>query len=279
MTTKNGVPFLANGLITITSDFGRSDPYVAAMKGVIRSVQPTLRVDELSQEIPPQDIRRGARFLVQACPYYPAGTVHLAVVDPGVGTERRGLLAVADGQAYVGPDNGLFQEVLRSASLHQIWTLSNRALFAERISDTFHGRDCFAPVAAMLAAGLIGPGTVGDPLSDPVQLAVPAPQCAPGQVSGQIIDRDHFGNLLTNISATMLPLTRPTGASPLLSIRTEGHTFSGICRIYVEVPQGAPLALIGSYGMLELAVRDGSMAAYLGIVEFPVPITVTWSEP
>ncbi len=158
-------------IITLTTDFGLSDGYVGAMKGVILGIAPAAHLVDLSHEIAPQDVRQAAHVLADAVPYFPAGTVHLAVVDPGVGSARRPLLITTPRAAFVGPDNGLFTFILGTAKT-QAWALDQPGYWLPEISRTFHGRDIFAPVAAHLACG-VPPEMLGSPITDAAPLAAP----------------------------------------------------------------------------------------------------------
>jgi S-adenosyl-L-methionine hydrolase (adenosine-forming) len=232
-------------VITLTTDFGTGDGYVGAMKGVILSLLPGATVVDVTHEVPRHDVAAAAHVLATAAPLYPPGTVHLVVVDPGVGGARRAL-AVDDGRyRYVGPDNGVFARVLPSArAVHQI---SAPAFMRQRPSATFHGRDVFAPAAAKLAAGAAiaeaGPA---------VTFATPA---APEP--GRVVHVDRFGNLITDIAGD--------GLDPSCGVRVGRTRIVGISRTYDDVTRGRVLAYVGSGGTLEIAVREGSAASKLGV--------------
>ncbi len=254
-------PKTARPIITLLSDFGTSDPYVAAMKGVILSIQPEATLVDLTHEVPPQDIIAGAFLLAGAAPYFPPRTIHLAVVDPGVGTQRRALAARARGQFWVGPDNGLFHLVfLKSGSL-DIVSLEDPHYFRESVSPTFHGRDIFAPVAAYLAHGT-PLSAFGPSLSDPTALPWPQPTYTPEAVRGEIVYVDGFGNLVSNIrgSDLMAWLGEETYVVILGSL-----TLKTLARTYGDVPHKEFLALVGSHGYLEIACSLGNAARRLGM--------------
>lgn len=181
-------------LVTLTTDFGTRDPYVAAMKGVIATLCPPARIVDLSHELPAQDIHAAAFFLAGAVPYFPPETVHVIVVDPGVGTARLPLAVRAGGQYFVCPDNGLLTLVLRTLSLEAAYTIANPDFMRSNISATFHGRDIFAPAAASLAAGA-SIAEIGAPVEKLVPLDVPEPRIAGGKVTGEIAHVDRFGKL------------------------------------------------------------------------------------
>jgi S-adenosylmethionine hydrolase len=246
-------------IVTLTTDFGLRDPYVAAMKGVLRTGCAALQIDDLSHDLPPQDIAAASRFLADALPWYPPGTLHLAVIDPGVGTARHPLALRAAGRFLLGPDNGIFGLILQHWPLEEARRIEHPAVLRSPVSPTFHGRDVFAPAAAALAAGLPFE-MLGPPVSALTALPLPHTESQPdGSIRGQVVHVDHFGNCITNI-----PLPADSGSA-------EGTVWVGqdLClhmhRTYGEVLPGAPLALRSSGGMLELAVREGSAAVVLGI--------------
>lgn len=283
-------------IITLTTDFGLADGYVGIMKGVILARAPEARLVDLSHEIAPQDIATGAYILLQAYRYFPPESIHLAVVDPGVGTVRRALLLVTEQGRFVGPDNGLFSYVLREvvalaagwtgtpATVPAVWhpafdlaaalrstpparlpaayALTNPAYWLTGPGATFHGRDIFAPVAAHLANG-IPPTSLGEsvPLESLTFLPAPAPALAPGVIEGRVIACDHFGNLITNIASGLLATLGPMEA---LQVTIGPHHMQGVQPTYGAAPSGSPLALINSAGLLEIAVRDGDAARQLG---------------
>ena len=246
-------------IITLLTDFGLGDAYVGSMKGVILSLNPDARLVDLSHEVPPQDILSGALVLQSAWRYFPPGTIHLAVVDPGVGSRRRALAAACREHFFVGPDNGLFSLIFAEQTPLTVVSLENPRYFLPEISATFHGRDIFAPVAAHLSLG--APLTdFGPTLSEPVRLDCPAPDFGEEEVDGQIISCDHFGNLISNISFKSMQLwLRGRSAS----FRVNGRVIPHLATTYSEVPPGALLALGGSHGYLEIACCQGSAAQVL----------------
>ena len=187
-------------VIALLTDFGARDWYVAAMKGVLCARAPRARLVDITHEIPPQDVMTGAFVMAAAAPWFPAGTVFLAVVDPDVGSSRALLAAWADGRFFVGPDNGLLSLCFRSARRARVVRLTNRRLRLPRVSGTFHGRDVMAPVAAYLARGG-SLARLGPPAARPVTLALPAVRSRAGEVTGTVLHVDAFGNLITNLRA------------------------------------------------------------------------------
>lgn len=249
--------------ITLLTDFGWQDTFVGQMKGVIAGINPDATVIDLTHDIAPQDIRQAARTLSDACPAFPTGTIHVIVVDPGVGSQRRALAAEIDGHRFVCPDNGLLTPLLRRATVFRCVTLNQPRWWRTTVSGTFHGRDVFAPVAAAWSLGL-DLLQFGSPLDQPVCLPdAPGPRCETGPmglgIHGTVIDLDHFGNLITDLRAEHL-VTLPTVGSIQLEARP---VTSGLCHCYAERQPGAPVALINSSGWLEIAVVNGNAAQTL----------------
>ncbi|WP_456432388.1 SAM hydrolase/SAM-dependent halogenase family protein [Thermosulfuriphilus sp.] len=245
-------------IITLTTDFGLRDSYVAEMKGVILSLCPQVTLVDATHEISPQDIVEGALVLASFYRFYPAGTIHLAVVDPGVGGPRRPIVVQAGGHLFVGPDNGLFALVLQREGDFSAYEIRHSDYLLPEISTTFHGRDVFAPVAAHLARGL-DPQRLGPLLEDLVRLDFPLPRKEGHRIIGQVIHVDHFGNLVTNIPATFLESLRPSETV----VEIAGRRILGLKRTYIEVPPGVILALVGSHGFLEIAANQTSAATTL----------------
>jgi S-adenosylmethionine hydrolase len=261
------VTFAANGVVTLTSDFGWRDAYVGAIKGTIVSSAPDVRIHDLAHEIEPQNIWQGATVLRGACPLFPAGTIHLAVVDPGVGTTRAPIVLLAGRHAFVGPDNGIFSLVAEALggieTAYRIEPAGPLAFLLPRDPcPTFQGRDVFAPVVAALASGRITPADLG-PLHEPLPLISPVGvvNLSAGAVEGRVTQHDRFGNAITNIRARDLRALPSTA----LMARLGDDRSVVVARTYGDVPKGEPLALIGSEGFLEIAVREGSARERLGL--------------
>lgn len=239
-------------LVTLLTDFGTADSYVAEVKGVILSLAPGTTLVDITHDVPPGDIRSGAYLLGRTWHRFPPGTVHLVVVDPGVGTDRRAVALTAQGHSFVGPDNGVFSPVLRDTQV-EIVTLPT----PEHASPTFHGRDLFAPVAAARANGA-ALASLGEPLVNvPHRLAYTEPHYEGKSIVGEILYVDRFGTLVTNLSVEMVP--------PYASIEVEGLALGPLRRTFGDVPTGGLLAYVGSGGEIEVAVRDGSAARRLGL--------------
>ncbi|MEO1496643.1 MAG: SAM-dependent chlorinase/fluorinase [Planctomycetota bacterium] len=260
-------------IITLTTDFGAASHYVAQMKGVLLCGAPGATLVDLSHDIPPQDIAAAARLLEQGSPRFPRGTVHLAVVDPGVGTDRAIVVVEAAGQHYVGPDNGLFGWVGDWAD--GVVAVDPSKVGGETPSATFHGRDLMAPVAARLAGGS-GAAEFGEPLESLVTLArTPDPKKNGKSIAGRIVEVDRFGNLISNIPVGMLSRA-PRDTRLRVACGDEHETF-GLQVTYGDQPPHTLVALVGSGGMLELAIVNGSAADMLRAGEGD-RLLVDWSH-
>ncbi len=244
------------GLITLLTDFGLSDAYAGIMRGVILGINPGATIVDLTHEVPPQDIPYAAYQLAAAYRYFPRDTVHLVVVDPGVGGQRAGLAARAADQLFVAPDNGVLSYVL-AEEVAEIVRLSEPRYWLPNPSRTFHGRDIFAPVAAHLTLGL-ALGALGEPYAEPVHIPIPrATQRPDGVWVAQVIHTDRFGNLITDLRP------EPEWLAQLDGAEVGGRFIDAVVQTYADVPSGAPAILVGSAGYLEIAVRDGDARAEL----------------
>lgn len=282
-------------IITLTTDFGTRDGFVGIMKGVILSIAPEVRIVDIGHWVKPQDVLEGQFLLIRAVTYFPKGTIHVAVIDPDVGTARRPIAVERDEMILVGPDNGLFTPWLDGAAVYH---LTNSRYFLDKPSATFHGRDIFAPVAAHLAGG-VPPAEMGERIDDPVRLEIPKPKIKKGTIRGEVIHIDYFGNLITNIPAyAMEPFLQnqqltsghhKSQTSKKASLRSEEEKKAecgcvitvakekiyGLVSTYGAEPEiktyvfkreetgGSPrpvplIALIGSHGYLEIAVPMGN---------------------
>jgi S-adenosylmethionine hydrolase len=240
-------------LITLTTDFGHHDPFVGIMKGVIAGINPNARVIDLSHDIPPQDVMAGALVLRHSVPYFPAGTIYVAVIDPGVGSARRPLLIECDGNYLVGPDNGVLSLALANKQPARLIHLSNSTYHLQPVSATFHGRDIFAPVAGYLSLGISAPA-FGETVENFVQLKIPPIERLAHRIIGEILYIDGFGNLFTNISERDLRgLTRD---KMVVSLRDA--TIRGLASNYAAAVEGELVALVNSWGLLEIALSKGS---------------------
>lgn len=258
-------------IITLTTDFGSGSKYVAQMKGVILAINPDVSIIDLSHEIPPQDIHRGSLALVDTTPWFPSDSIHVAVIDPGVGTSRELLYAQINGHHYICPDNGLLDRLAAKDSPDRIVALTNDKYWLPDRSSTFHGRDVIAPTAAHVSLG-VGPTELGNAKNDLVRLDWPEVRIVPGKISGTIQSVDSFGNLITDITGAMLE-DAPRDESVL--IHCDEHQTHGIFETYADQPAMTLIALIGSSGQLEIAIVNDSAKIMLG-VNVGTPVTVTW---
>ena len=248
-------------IVTLTTDFGTRDPYVAQLKGVLLAGCEGVRIHDLTHEIAPQDVLEGALFLAAAVPTFPPGTVHLAVVDPGVGTDRRAIAATLGGQHIVCPDNGLLTLLARRTAIEDVRSIERASLRREPVSPTFQGRDLFAPAAAFLACvGALA--ELGPPLDAPVELPLPRPRSEGARLRGEVVHLDRFGNAITNLARS--DIDAAIAAAGVIRVEAGGRRLA-LARTYGAVAEGEALALIGSADLLELAVRNGSAAAALGL--------------
>jgi S-adenosyl-L-methionine hydrolase (adenosine-forming) len=258
-------------IITLTTDFGIGSRYVAAMKGVILSINPRATIVDISHAVPPRDIRAGAIVLAETACWFPAGTVHVAVVDPGVGSKRRVIYTEIASQRFITPDNGLVSRLALSKRPSKIFGVQEREYWLPEVSRTFHGRDIMAPVAARLSLGL-APEKLGPPLEQFVELPWAEVHRVPNRIEGEVIEVDSFGNLITNITKAMLEGV-PGGDSVLITC--DEHETMGIFATFSDQPPMTLMAHVGSTGRLELAIVDENASAMLG-VKVGAPVCVTW---
>ncbi len=253
--------------ITLLTDFGVTDAYVGVMKGVILDIVSEVTLVDLTHSVSPQGIREASFLLSTAIDYFPAGTVHLVVVDPGVGGERRPIAVQAEGAFFVAPDNGVLSMALERRPAETIVHLTNSDYWLPQVSATFHGRDIFAPVAAHLAQG-VPISELGTLTHESVRLPIAKPTRQPdGSIRGQVQHIDRFGNCITNVSVDVLT----NRAVPIIKIA--GRRIRGISSTYAAVKPGQIVSLIGSTGFLEISIRDGSAADQLSVrVSDPVVI-------
>ena len=246
--------------ITLLTDFGTADYFVGAMKGAILSINPQAVIVDITHEIPAQDVAAGAFTLLAAFDTFPEGTVHVAVVDPGVGSQRRPIVVTAGKHLFVGPDNGIFTHIFDRDSSFKAFHITDEKYFRQPVSNTFHGRDIFAPVAAALSTG-IDPTFLGPRISDPVRLSK--------SMEPQIIHIDRFGNLITNITRDQF--------KDGTQLRVNGTVIGAFRNFFGENvgETDEPFAIWGSAGFLEIAINGGSAAQLLG-VERGATVTLTY---
>ncbi len=274
--------------IVLATDFGLSDAYVGMMRGVIYGINPSAHVIDLTHGIGAQDVRHGAVVLADSFLYFPTGSIFVAVVDPGVGTDRAAILLETPHARLVAPDNGLLTLVCRQYNSSfgdsdipgsapvpdqcRAWRLTNPDYWRHPVSNTFHGRDVFAPVAAHLSLGT-NAESVGQSTPTMSALALPIPRSNGGKITGQVVFADAFGNLVTDITADLLLQIGATPGDPSVSVTIANHTIHGLSSTFHDPPRteyGDPAdpglrALIGSHGRLEIAVVDGSATLTLGV--------------
>jgi S-adenosylmethionine hydrolase len=260
-------------LITLLTDFGADSPYVAAMKGVIATIHPAARVVDITHSIPHQNVRAGAWTWEETTPHFPRGTIHVGVVDPGVGTSRRLICAAIDGSLFLAPDNGLVGRLAMRSPPSTIVALTATEYWLPHVSNTFHGRDILAPTAARLSLGL-DVARLGPPVERIVELSWPEVLVMPGKIQGTVRSIDSFGNLITDIAAEKLADV-PTDPERV-RIRCDEHETQGLFRTYGDQPPMTLLALIGSSGYLELAIVQENASMMLGI-RTGTPVTVEWT--
>ncbi|HZY31893.1 MAG TPA: SAM-dependent chlorinase/fluorinase [Candidatus Methylomirabilis sp.] len=252
----------ARRVITLLTDFGGSDPFVGMMKGVILGINPEAVIVDLCHGTTAHDPSEAAFLLATSYRYFPNGTIHVAVVDPGVGGPRRPILAASDGHLFVGPDNGLLGPIAERGGPSSVRTITAERYFLLPVSATFHGRDIFAPVAGHLSLGA-EPDRFGPPIDDYVRLMLPRPSpSGVGSIKGEVLRIDRFGNLVSNIARD--DLERVTSGGPIMALRVKiaGRTVP-IVAYYAQVAPGTPGAVIGSADYLEIFVHQGDASRLL----------------
>jgi len=254
---------MSHPIVTFLSDFGLDDWFVGVVHGVLHEVCPEARIVDLTHAVAPGDVERAAFILEASAPDFPPGTIHLAVVDPGVGTSRRALAVKARGQLFVGPDNGLLDWALAepTAAVH---ALADERFFRHPVSRTFHGRDVFAPVAAHLARG-VPVESLGPPVRDPHRLEREPCRLDGGRLHGRVMFVDRFGNALTNLLAETVAASFPGVHEGRLVVEAAGRRIGGIACSYGDAPVGTLVAIIGSSGRLEIAEVGGHAASRFGL--------------
>jgi hypothetical protein len=265
-------------IVTLTTDFGIDDSYVGTMKGVILDIAPQARLVDVTHQIARQDVRQTAYVLYSAYRFFPRGAVHLVVVDPGVGSRRRPIAVQCPCGTFVGPDNGVFSYVMGEESVQEVIELADIRYRLPTVSRTFHGRDIFAPAAAHLAAG-VPIESFGPPVKNPVSLPIPLLNVGSRTIRGEVLDSDHFGNVITSIGRlswegnelSLQPAFQLKGEEQArfpadeLLITVGGMEIEGLLETYADVERGTLLALVGSSSHLEIAIREGNAAERLDV--------------
>ena len=247
-------------IITLTTDFGTSDHLVGAMKGVILSINPAARIVDINHHVTPFDILDGALSIANAYRYFPPRTIHVVIVDPGVGTQRRPLLVSGEKQFFIAPDNGVLSMVYDRESC-TVRHITAEHYFLNPVSPTFHGRDVFAPTAAWVSK-TFQTESFGEVITDNVRFAMPKPKAAGPAIKGVVLRVDIFGNLITNLTADDIPAA--IVASGVIKLSVNGKEVKAITQAFASGAPGEPVALMGSAGFLEIAVNRGSAARTLG---------------
>lgn len=265
-------------VITLLTDFGTQDAYVGIMKGVILTINPQATIVDITHGIPPQDLHKAAIELANACGYFPAETVHLAVVDPGVGGTRAAVALRKNRHTFLAPDNGILSLLLATDEPAEVFKIVNDDYFLKPVSRTFHGRDVFAPAGAHLSLGL--PLRHLGPRLDPATLMLldlsKARLESDGRLSGAVASVDRFGNLTTNFDWALVKTHYPAAEGYMLTFTIGRHRVHGLSPSYESRPPGTPVALVGSRGSFEIAVNRGSAARHFA-AEAGTPITL-WIE-
>jgi S-adenosyl-L-methionine hydrolase (adenosine-forming) len=253
---------LPRPIITLTTDYGTSDHFVGVMKGVILSINPEVEVVDITHHVLPHDILDGALTIGQAYKYFPPKTIHVVVVDPGVGTERRPLLVAGDQHYFVAPDNGVLSSVYDQVDSLYTWNVISEHYFRHPVSKTFQGRDVFAPVAAWLSKSW-QTSAFGEAITDVARFAIPKPKTAGNTVTGLVLRIDNFGNVITNITAQDVPAL--VAADGKFTIRAGTSTINKVVGTFADAAANQPVGIIGSSGYLEIALNKGSAARTLGV--------------
>jgi S-adenosylmethionine hydrolase len=248
---------MSHSIITLTTDFGLRDPYVAEMKAVILNISPNALIVDITHGVEKFNVRMGAYVLACASKYFPKGTIHVAVVDPGVGTERRAILVQTENAFYIGPDNGVLALAVKSQKIEHVYEIRNRRFMMPKISNTFHGRDVFAPAAAHLANGTL-PAEFGPEIREIVTPEFAKVVRREDVLVGEVLYVDDFGNVITNFGEKELELMDVKDA---VNVEFKNVRLKlKFCRAYAEVEPQKPLAIIGSHNFLEISINQGNAA-------------------
>lgn len=255
---------MARPLIVFTSDYGLYDSYVGIMKGVILKLSPQAEIIDLTNEIQPQNIKQAAFVLHTAVPYFPEGTIFLTIVDPGVGTDRKAIAFKGGNQIFIAPDNGLLSYIINDVPFNGIFSLTNEKFHLNSVSQTFHGRDIFAPVAAHIANG-VNLNEMGQRISPDTLVKLPNPQCfhdAQGMWHGEILHIDRFGDIITSLKAETLGILNlnTKKRDTAWAVETSGIKINNLSSTFGDVKSHQFVAYIGSSGYIEIGFRDGNAA-------------------
>jgi S-adenosyl-L-methionine hydrolase (adenosine-forming) len=262
---------VSNAIITLTTDYGTNDHLVGTLKGVILKINPEATIVDITHGVAPYDLLDGALAIGSAYAYFPPRTIHIVVVDPGVGTERRPLLVSGDNQYFVAPDNGVLSLVYERNTNVVVRNATAEHYYLQPVSNTFHGRDIFAPIAAWLSKGW-QTAAMGEEIQDYKKFALPKPKASDGVVKGVVLRVDSFGNLITNFRSEDLPEAARTNGNLELQVGTQ--SVKRLVDTFARGESAEPIAFVGSSGYIEIAVNKGNAAKALGIGR-GAPITLT----
>lgn len=251
---------MARPIITLTTDYGTNDHLVGVLKGVILSINPDVSIVDITHNVIAQDILDGALTIGQAYKYFPSKTIHLVIVDPGVGTARRPVLVAGDQHYFIAPDNGVLSSVYDQSEALYVWNIISEHYFRQPVSNTFHGRDIFAPVAAWLSKSW-QTASFGEAITDFVRFSIPKPKTAGNTIKGIVLKVDHFGNLVTNLTAADAPAF--TAADGKFTIKVGNGQVTKMVPTFAGGGAGEVVAFIGSSGYIEIAVNKGNAARTL----------------
>jgi S-adenosylmethionine hydrolase len=247
-------------IITLTTDFGIADPYVAEMKAVILGINPNVEIVDITHHVEKFNVRNGAFIVAAAVPYFPEGTIHVAIVDPGVGTKRKPILIETEKYFFIGPDNGVLILAAKNQGIRHVYEITNRRFMLPRISSTFHGRDVFAPAAAFLSMG-VKPSEFGPEIREIVTPKFTEVVEEGGRLIGEVVHVDSFGNIITNFTAEHVK-----GVKDYVRVRLGNKLLKlKLCKAYAEVEAQRPLAIIGSHDFLEISINMGNAAQFFGV--------------
>jgi S-adenosylmethionine hydrolase len=253
---------VARPIITLTTDYGTNDHLVAVMKGVILSINPEVNIVDITHSVLPHDLLDGALAIGQAYKYFPPKTVHVVVVDPGVGTARRPILVASDTHYFVAPDNGVLSSVYDQTEALYVWNIISEHYFRQPVSNTFHGRDVFAPVAAWLTKSWQS-SAFGEPITDFTRFALPRPKTNGNTIKGVVLKVDQFGNLITNLRAEDVPAFTAEGGK--FTIKAGSATVTKLVPTFASGANGEAIGLIGSSGYLEISLNKASASKSLAL--------------
>ncbi len=264
---------IMNSIITMITDFGTNDHYVGVMKGVVLGINPDATIVDISHGVRQQDIRQGAYLLRSSYRYFPPGTIHLVVIDPGVGSTRKPIIIETKNYYFVGPDNGVLYTAACDDGIKQAYEISDKSWMLKDVSHTFHGRDIFSPTAAYLSRGR-DPSKYNEKLDTVVKMQFPTASVQSKKIQGEVITSDRFGNLVTNIRARHIDRLEKQAKGRLL-VRIGNDVIEGLSTSYAQVKVGQLLAIIGSSGLLEISVNQGKASdRYSSQAEEPTYVEV-----